>query len=301
MLWFDFVTLRKHPNLLHRSFSYMPCLDFQFPIFSRNFRHTTEHVFLYVYWCQLPFHVCIAIVREWFKLDRGSRTWVWYEAITFSLITTATNLVKPLSYVISYQLIASFFPDLVEQSSIAADTPDIRRDFAALQCLVILLNLSSLLALPLLVSTTIFLWFMLSLRLMMLELPLATAKDWDTEPGSKRRNVSLLGQVCHDFNVLPPLLFNDHHIHDCGWPWFTWLLENIWWERMHRWRERCTCLLPHLADISLLLWNKLLSCLLATLAKFVVVKRITWTVPWIWWLYLIYNILMVLIRTKAAQ
>ena len=77
-----------------------------------------------------------------------------YEAITFSLITTATNLVKPLSYVISYQLLASFFPDLVEQSSIAADTPDIRRDFAALQCLVILLNLSSLLALPLLVSTT---------------------------------------------------------------------------------------------------------------------------------------------------
>ena len=123
----------------------------------------------------------------------------------------------------------------------------------------------------------------------MLELPLATAKDWDTEPGSKRRNVSLLGQVCHDFNVLPPLLFNDHHIHDCGWPWFTWLLENIWWERMHRWRERCTCLLPHLADISLLLWNKLLSCLLATLAKFVVVDRITWIVQLIWWLYLQYS------------
>ena len=72
-----------------------------------------------------------------------------YDAVTFSLITTGNNLVKPLSDVISYQLLASFFPDLVEQSSIASDTLEVRRDFAALQCLVILLNLSSLLALPL--------------------------------------------------------------------------------------------------------------------------------------------------------
>lgn len=72
-----------------------------------------------------------------------------YEAITYSMITTATNAVSPLSAVISYQLLA-FFPTLNEQESIATDTPQVRRDFACLHFLVIVLNLSSLLALPLL-------------------------------------------------------------------------------------------------------------------------------------------------------
>lgn len=46
-----------------------------------------------------------------------------YEAITYSLITTASNAVSPLSAVISYQLLA-FFPLLNDQNSIAADTPE---------------------------------------------------------------------------------------------------------------------------------------------------------------------------------
>jgi hypothetical protein len=72
-----------------------------------------------------------------------------YEAITYSLITTATNAVSPLSAVISYQLMA-FFPLLNDQESIATDTPEVRKQFASLHTIVILLNLSSLLALPLL-------------------------------------------------------------------------------------------------------------------------------------------------------
>lgn len=72
-----------------------------------------------------------------------------YEAITYSLITTATNAVSPLSAVVSYQLLA-FFPSLNDQESIATDTPQIRKDFACLHTLIILLNMSSLLSLPLL-------------------------------------------------------------------------------------------------------------------------------------------------------
>mmetsp|Transcript_14998 Transcript_14998/g.32331 ORF Transcript_14998/g.32331 Transcript_14998/m.32331 type:complete len:420 (+) Transcript_14998:796-2055(+) len=71
-----------------------------------------------------------------------------YEAITYSLITTASNVVRPLSAVISYQLLA-FFPLLNEQESIKTDTPQVRHQFAALQTLVIFLNISSLLTLPL--------------------------------------------------------------------------------------------------------------------------------------------------------
>lgn len=72
-----------------------------------------------------------------------------YEAITYSLITTATNAVSPLSAVVSYQLLA-FFPLLNDQESIATDTPKVRTQFATLQALVMLINLSSLLSLPLL-------------------------------------------------------------------------------------------------------------------------------------------------------
>ena len=52
-----------------------------------------------------------------------------YEAITYSLITTATNAVSPLSAVISYQLLA-FFPSLNDQESIAEDTPQVRHEMA---------------------------------------------------------------------------------------------------------------------------------------------------------------------------
>ena len=72
-----------------------------------------------------------------------------YEAITYSLITTASNAVSPLSAVISYQLLA-FFPLLNDQNSISADTPEVRKQFATLHSIVIILNLSSLLSLPLL-------------------------------------------------------------------------------------------------------------------------------------------------------
>ena len=72
-----------------------------------------------------------------------------YEAITYSLITTATNAVSPLSAVISYQLLA-FFPLLNDQESIATDTQEVRHEFACLHATVIILNLSSLLSLPLL-------------------------------------------------------------------------------------------------------------------------------------------------------
>lgn len=72
-----------------------------------------------------------------------------WEALTYSLITTASNAVSPLSSVISYQLLA-FFPSLNDQASIATDTDEVRREFALLHFLVILINLSSLLALPML-------------------------------------------------------------------------------------------------------------------------------------------------------
>eukprot|EP00568_Trieres_chinensis_P014751 CAMPEP_0183324132 /NCGR_PEP_ID=MMETSP0160_2-20130417/76228_1 /TAXON_ID=2839 ORGANISM="Odontella Sinensis, Strain Grunow 1884" /NCGR_SAMPLE_ID=MMETSP0160_2 /ASSEMBLY_ACC=CAM_ASM_000250 /LENGTH=457 /DNA_ID=CAMNT_0025491653 /DNA_START=104 /DNA_END=1480 /DNA_ORIENTATION=- len=72
-----------------------------------------------------------------------------FEAITYSLITTASNTVSPLSSVISYQLLA-FFPLLNTQESIATDTPEVRKQFATLQLLTILINLTSLIALPML-------------------------------------------------------------------------------------------------------------------------------------------------------
>mmetsp|Transcript_16381 Transcript_16381/g.21993 ORF Transcript_16381/g.21993 Transcript_16381/m.21993 type:complete len:240 (+) Transcript_16381:263-982(+) len=72
-----------------------------------------------------------------------------YEAITYSLITTVSNTVSPLSLVISYQFLA-FFPALNTQEGIATDTDEVRWDFAMLHMLTIVINLTSLLALPLL-------------------------------------------------------------------------------------------------------------------------------------------------------
>ena len=72
-----------------------------------------------------------------------------YEAITYALITTASNTVSPLSSVVSYQFLA-FFPLLNTQESIGTDTPEVRAQFASLHLLTVLINLSSLLALPML-------------------------------------------------------------------------------------------------------------------------------------------------------
>jgi len=72
-----------------------------------------------------------------------------FEAITYSLITTAANSVTPLSAVISYQIL-SFFPSLHSQRSIAQDTSAVRADFATLHLIMIVINLTSLLFLPLL-------------------------------------------------------------------------------------------------------------------------------------------------------
>lgn len=72
-----------------------------------------------------------------------------YEALTYALITSASNSVSPLSSVISYQLL-SFFPDLNTQQSIAMDTNEVRTQFATLHTITIIINLSSLLVLPML-------------------------------------------------------------------------------------------------------------------------------------------------------
>jgi len=72
-----------------------------------------------------------------------------YEAITLALITTASNTVNSLSAVVSFQLLA-FFPKLNSQESVEEDTTKTRTQFATLHTLVILINLSSLLILPLL-------------------------------------------------------------------------------------------------------------------------------------------------------
>ena len=69
--------------------------------------------------------------------------------MTYALITTASNSVIPLSAVISYQFLA-FFPELNTQESIATDTAHVRNEFATLHTITTLVNLSSLLALPML-------------------------------------------------------------------------------------------------------------------------------------------------------
>jgi len=72
-----------------------------------------------------------------------------FEAITYSLITTANNATLPLSVVISYQFMA-FFPALNTQDGLAVDTPGVRREFALLIVIVECINLTSLLSLPML-------------------------------------------------------------------------------------------------------------------------------------------------------
>jgi hypothetical protein len=72
-----------------------------------------------------------------------------FEAITYSLITTASNATGPLSTVISFQFMA-LFPQLNTQEGLASDTPEVRNQFALLILIVELINLSSLLSLPML-------------------------------------------------------------------------------------------------------------------------------------------------------
>lgn len=71
------------------------------------------------------------------------------EAITYALITTANNATIPVSSVIAYQFLA-LFPDLNSQEGIGQDTPSVRRQFALLILITEVINLSSLLALPML-------------------------------------------------------------------------------------------------------------------------------------------------------
>jgi hypothetical protein len=72
-----------------------------------------------------------------------------FEAITYALITTASNATGPLSTVISFQFM-SLFPSLNTQEGLASDTPEVRNQFALLILIVECINLSSLLALPML-------------------------------------------------------------------------------------------------------------------------------------------------------
>ena len=72
-----------------------------------------------------------------------------FEAITYSLITTAADSTIPLSVVLAYQFLA-FFPQLNTQDGLSADTPKVRKQFAFLVILTKVINLSSLLSLPML-------------------------------------------------------------------------------------------------------------------------------------------------------
>jgi hypothetical protein len=72
-----------------------------------------------------------------------------FEAITYSLITTASNATGPISTVISFQFMA-FFPLLNTQEGLESDTLEVRNQFALLILIVELINLSSLLSLPML-------------------------------------------------------------------------------------------------------------------------------------------------------
>lgn len=72
-----------------------------------------------------------------------------FEAITYALITTASNATIPLSVVISYQFMA-LFPSLNTQEGLAVDDEQVRKEFGLLIMIVEIINLSSLFALPML-------------------------------------------------------------------------------------------------------------------------------------------------------
>ena len=72
-----------------------------------------------------------------------------FEAITYSLITTAGNAVLPLSSVISYQFMA-FFPKLNTQEGLKEDSQEVRYQFGLLLLALEIVNLTSLFSLPML-------------------------------------------------------------------------------------------------------------------------------------------------------
>lgn len=72
-----------------------------------------------------------------------------FEAITYSLITTAGNAVLPLSSVISYQFMA-FFPKLNTQEGLKEDSQEVRNQFGLLLLALEIVNVTSLLSLPML-------------------------------------------------------------------------------------------------------------------------------------------------------
>jgi len=72
-----------------------------------------------------------------------------YTLNVFVSLACMVEVAEPNYEAITYQLLA-FFPSLNDQDSVAKDTTQVRTEMATLQCLVILLNLSSLLTLPLL-------------------------------------------------------------------------------------------------------------------------------------------------------
>jgi len=71
------------------------------------------------------------------------------EAVTYSLITSATAVTHPLATTVSIALL-SFFPALNEQNSFSDDTPAVRNSMAALMVIVVVLNWTGLLAMPML-------------------------------------------------------------------------------------------------------------------------------------------------------
>lgn len=71
------------------------------------------------------------------------------EAVTYALITSATAATYPLATAVSLALL-SFFPILNEQDSLSEDTPAVRNAMASLIVVILVLNWSGVLAMPML-------------------------------------------------------------------------------------------------------------------------------------------------------
>jgi hypothetical protein len=71
------------------------------------------------------------------------------ESVTYALITSTTTAAYPLATALSIALM-SFFPILNEQDSFAEDTPAVRNAMASLTGIIVLLNWSGILAMPML-------------------------------------------------------------------------------------------------------------------------------------------------------
>jgi len=71
------------------------------------------------------------------------------EAVTYALITSATAATYPLATAVSLALF-SFFPTLNEQDSLSEDTPEVRNSMATLIVIILILNWTGVLAMPML-------------------------------------------------------------------------------------------------------------------------------------------------------